>query len=446
MSDIAIRVEGLGKRYRIGLEEQTHETLSGAFLSWIKAPVKNYRRLKKLSSFSEDEDDGDVIWALRDVTFEVERGERLGLIGRNGAGKSTLLKVLSRITRPTCGYAEIDGRVSSLLEVGTGFHPELTGRENVYLNGTVLGMSKAEVDRKFDEIVAFSEIERFIDTPVKRYSSGMRVRLAFAVAAHLEPEILLVDEVLAVGDIAFQKKCIGKMDDVAKTGRTVLFVSHNMAMIQALCTHCLLMEDGKIVSNAPVDQAVNEYVRRAEQRAESSDLSARDDREGGEIFRFQSVDFLDPDTMGELQTLLSGQPVLVRLRYENYSDELLENMTVIITFFNASGVFMTSCTNLFVAEEVQAEPGPGEMYCKIPKWPFTEGRYYVELFANNRKYKRLDFIKDAGYVDVELGNYYGHGTVRPVTPWQGMFVEFEWLSPDDVQRPAVVQGYGADAE
>ena len=210
MSDTVIKVENLSKVYRIGLQEEIHDTLMGAFTSFVRNPFKNYRRLQRLTQFSSGGDDQDTIWALKDVSFDVRRGEVIGIIGRNGAGKSTLLKVLSRITHPTNGRIELNGRVASLLEVGTGFHPELTGRENVYLNGTILGMTKAEIDRKFDEIVDFSGIEKFIDTPAKRYSSGMRVRLAFSVAAHLEPEILLVDEVLAVGDATFQKKSIGK--------------------------------------------------------------------------------------------------------------------------------------------------------------------------------------------------------------------------------------------
>jgi lipopolysaccharide transport system ATP-binding protein len=259
MSDTAIKIEGLGKRYRIGLEEEIEDTLVGALNAWMVSPLKNFKRLRKLSMFDQ-EDDADVIWALRNVSFDVARGEVLGVIGRNGAGKSTMLKILSRITEPTEGRAVISGRVASLLEVGTGFHTELTGRENIYLNGTVLGMSKAEVDRKFDEIVAFSEVEKFIDTPVKRYSSGMRVRLAFAVAAHLEPEILLIDEVLAVGDHSFQKKCLGKMEDVAGQGRTVLFVSHQMDMIRDICERCVLLDAGGLTADGMPERVISEYL------------------------------------------------------------------------------------------------------------------------------------------------------------------------------------------
>lgn len=260
MSNNAITVDRLGKKYRIGLHEQRHDTLTGAVLSWAKSPLVNFRQLRKLRTFDENEAADDVIWALKDVSFEVGEGEVVGIIGRNGAGKSTLLKILARITEPTSGRAIIHGRVASLLEVGTGFHPELTGRENVYLNGTVLGMTKVEVDRKFDEIVAFSGVDKFIDTPVKRYSSGMRVRLAFSVAAHLDPEILLVDEVLAVGDAAFQKKCLGKMHDVTQQGRTVLFVSHVMASVKALCNRVLLLENGSIALEGDSDHVVDAYL------------------------------------------------------------------------------------------------------------------------------------------------------------------------------------------
>lgn len=262
MSDIAIRVENLSKRYRIGLKDEMPDTLMGAMKSWLKSPLANYHQLRRLSHFSDNgHDSNDIIWALKDISFEIKHGEVVGVIGRNGAGKSTLLKILSRITEPTSGRAIINGRVSSLLEVGTGFHPELTGRENVYLNGTILGMSKQEVDRKFDEIVAFSEVEKFIDTPVKRYSSGMQVRLAFAVAAHLEPEILLVDEVLAVGDVSFQKKCLGKMSDVARAGRTVLFVSHNMAAIQRLCDSAILLNQGQVNARGTAMEVTELYLQ-----------------------------------------------------------------------------------------------------------------------------------------------------------------------------------------
>src|SRR3984893_1276535 len=263
MSDIVIRAEGLAKRYRRGLPVPP-ETLRDALTRVITSPLAAMRRPTR-----------ENFWALRDVSLEVRHGEVLGLIGRNGAGKTTLLKILSRITRPTTGWAEIHGRVRSLLEVGTGFHPELTGRENTYLSGSILGMGKREIDRKFDEIVAFAEIENFIETQVKHYSSGMYVRLAFAVAAHLEPEILLVDEVLAVGDIAFQKKCMGKMENVAKGGRTVVLVSHNMAAINALCSRCIILNSGGVEFDGPTDKATARYYADSLSISSGSDLSTR---------------------------------------------------------------------------------------------------------------------------------------------------------------------------
>jgi lipopolysaccharide transport system ATP-binding protein len=258
MSDIAIQVDGLSKKYRIGMRKQRHNTLRDEITEGVKT-LFGFGSNGRVKSRAPD-DSADEIWALKDVSFEVKKGEVLGIIGRNGAGKSTLLKLLSRITEPTEGHAEIHGRVGSLLEVGTGFHGELTGRENIYLNGAILGMKKAEIERKFDAIVAFAEVEKFIDTPVKRYSSGMHVRLAFAVAAHLEPEILIIDEVLAVGDLSFQNKCIGKMGDVAREGRTVLFVSHNMGAVSNLCMTGMSLDQGRLIKQGTIEFIVNDYI------------------------------------------------------------------------------------------------------------------------------------------------------------------------------------------
>lgn len=262
-NDVVIRAEGLGKKYLIG--HQAERERYTALRDVIARSARNFKRsvgdlLGGRANVAGDE--VEEFWALKDVSFEIKRGEVVGVIGRNGAGKSTLLKILSRITEPTVGRVEIRGRVASLLEVGTGFHPELTGRENIYLNGAILGMSRAEIKRKFDEIVAFAEVEKFLDTPVKRYSSGMYVRLAFAVAAHLEPEILVVDEVLAVGDAEFQKKCLGKMKDVADHGRTVLFVSHNMAAVSNLCSKAAVLKSGRLVDMGNTDKVIREYLGR----------------------------------------------------------------------------------------------------------------------------------------------------------------------------------------
>jgi len=270
MSDFAIRVENLSKRYRIGAKEEFQDTFVGAALSNVKKPLQSWRQLRNLTRFDDGNQSDDVIWALKDVSFEIKRGEVVGIIGRNGAGKSTLLKILSRITYPTSGRFRIRGRVASLLEVGTGFHSELSGRENIYLNGTILGMTKSEVDRKYDEIVDFSGVEKFIDTPVKRYSSGMRVRLAFSVAAHLEPEILLIDEVLAVGDATFQEKCLKRMGFLATMGRTVFLVSHNMGAITSLCSRTLLIEDGRNILDGIPAIVVRSYLENSFNASSSS--------------------------------------------------------------------------------------------------------------------------------------------------------------------------------
>lgn len=259
-ADIAIRLENLSKVYRIGVNDQRHETMLGAVTSLLRAPVANYRSLRKLSHFNST-DQEDVIWALKDVSFEVKKGEAVGIIGSNGAGKSTLLKILSRITEPTRGQATVRGRVGSLLEIGTGFHPDLTGRENIYLNGTILSMRKREIDAKFDDIVAFSGVEKFIDTPVKRYSTGMRVRLGFSVAAHLDPEVLVIDEVLAVGDAAFQQRCLAKMGEATGYGRTVLFVSHNLAAVSTLCRTAFRLEGGRMVDQGDSRSVITHYVQ-----------------------------------------------------------------------------------------------------------------------------------------------------------------------------------------
>jgi lipopolysaccharide transport system ATP-binding protein len=278
MSYLAVRAEDLGKRYRIGGEEKArYKTLRDTLTNAAAAPFRRLRSvLRNRSARTSDE----TIWALKDISFDVQRGDVLGIIGRNGAGKSTLLKILSRITRPTVGYVDVWGRVGSLLEVGTGFHPELTGRENIYLNGTILGMRRHEITRKFGEIVEFAEIARFVDTPVKHYSSGMYMRLAFAVAAHLEPEILVVDEVLAVGDVAFQKKCLGKMGEVAEEGRTILFVSHNMAAIKQLCRTGILLHEGRILKQGPIGEVIQEYIGGAALSASCVEIKPSDHTTG----------------------------------------------------------------------------------------------------------------------------------------------------------------------
>lgn len=305
-----IRVENLGKRYRIGLIANKYQTLSEKITTALSAPVRAIKRLQ-----APKFDDMDTIWALRDVNFTVDQGQVLGIIGRNGAGKSTLLKVLSRITEPTTGCVTIQGRVGSLLEVGTGFHPELTGRENIYLNGAILGMKRLEIDRKMDEIIDFSEVEKFIDTPVKRYSSGMYLRLAFSVAAHLEPEILVVDEVLAVGDAEFQKKCLGKMGDVAQQGRTILFVSHNMSAILRLTEEAILLEKGQVAIRAPSSEAVDFYLSTGNTKA--GERTWDPDEIPMESAPFRPIAIRVCDKNGKVvDTIRSVEPFFIELEYE----------------------------------------------------------------------------------------------------------------------------------
>lgn len=278
MTYTSVRVEAVSKLYRIGLREQRQDTLTATILEFMKRPVKSFRKLRALGTVTErSAADKNTIWALRDISFEVKEGQAIGIIGPNGAGKSTLLRILSGITDPTSGRAEIRGRVASLLEVGTGFHPELTGRDNVYLNGTILGMTKAEVDKNFDEIVAFSGVEKFIDTPVKRYSSGMMVRLAFAVAAHLEPEILLIDEVLAVGDAIFQQQCLDRMAELAASGKTLLFVSHNLAAISRLCDTGVMLVEGGVFAHGKMPEVLAAYSA-WNQRSAGNDLQSSADQ------------------------------------------------------------------------------------------------------------------------------------------------------------------------
>lgn len=277
-----IRVKGLSKRYRLGLKENQAKTLAGQIANVIKAPWKNLKQLRELSDFSSEDD--STFWALKSIDFEVKEGEVLGIIGKNGAGKSTLLKILSQITEPTSGKVEILGRVASLLEVGTGFHPELSGRDNIYMNGTILGMTRREIDSKLDEIIEFSGVEKFIDTPVKFYSSGMKVRLGFSVAAHLEPEILIIDEVLAVGDYEFQKKCLGKMEDVAGQGRTVLFVSHNLSAVSNLCNRVLVLANGIKQFEGLTDKGINSYLGNLKDKRESNFWENNQSQNPGDFF------------------------------------------------------------------------------------------------------------------------------------------------------------------
>jgi lipopolysaccharide transport system ATP-binding protein len=427
--NIAIKAENICKRYRIGLKEQIHDTIGGTIFDFIKSPLKNYRKYRSLYRFEEtngysDDVSADIIWALRGISFTVEKGEALGIIGRNGAGKSTLLKIFARITDPTTGRIEIHGRVSSLLEVGTGFHPELTGRENIYLNGTILGMRKREIDRKFDEIVDFSGVKKFIDTPVKRYSSGMRVRVAFAVAAFLEPEILIVDEVLAVGDEDFQKKCLGKMEDVAKEGRTVLFVTHNMSAITRLCNRAIWLADGEVkMCGTPLD-IVSAYLSSGKRSLPYwKNQSAKSIDRGLQI---KLVRILSSDN--ELTAVIAfNRQFMVEISYEVTSP--MKNVIVLCRLIDSQGnIVFTSWdtdwdTGMTEWYSRIREPGFFVSTCKIPAQLIRPGRYQLSVGAALRsKFKVIDFHENVLAFDISGVGYPLNenrlGIITPLLDWE----------------------------
>ncbi len=412
MSDIAIRVENLGKLYRIG-QREPYYALRDQLMHSLTLPFRGLSRLfhpqsSHLNSPSAIRNpQSEFIWALRDVSFEVKRGEVVGIIGRNGAGKSTLLKILSRVTEPTEGCAEIHGRVGSLLEVGTGFHPELTGRENIYLNGAILGMKRREMDRKFDEIVAFAEVEKFIDTPVKHYSSGMYLRLAFSVAAHLEPEILLVDEVLAVGDAAFQKKCLGKMGDVAKRGRTVLFVSHNMGAVGNLCDRAILLSSGQIKMAGPVVQVIDRYVAEAIYNDTSTPVTRRLDRTGDGRIKFVGLHW--ENSKGDVVSILrSGGDYQLVLSYECADGQCKSNVLVSFAIKDHLGVFLLLHQTNFNNHNFFGIPPRGRFICRIPKFPLVAGEYLMNIFVGINE-EPSDLIEDVARITVEAGDFFGSG-------------------------------------
>ena len=373
MSDIAIGVEGLGKRYRIGEKQEPYQTLRDSLANAALWPL---RITRSIFSGKPDLSSGrDTIWALKNVGFEVKRGEVLGVIGRNGAGKSTLLKIISRITEPTEGFVEIRGRVGSLLEVGTGFHPELTGRENIYLNGAILGMQRAEISRKFDEIVAFAELSRFIDTAVKHYSSGMYMRLAFSVAAHLEPEILLVDEVLAVGDASFQKKCLGKMDEVGKQGRTVLFVSHNLGHIRRLCSRGIWLDNGTFRDAGPADKIAISFERDLVRSISSSDLMARTISDGYGSWRIRDR------SDGECTVLDTEGPFVVDFHVRTTRRVSRGHIGIVLQSSEASNL------GVWRLDDFGLEPGQHVVTCRFQGLPVRPGIYYwyASLWDGSRR-------------------------------------------------------------
>lgn len=378
MTDIAIHVDKLSKKYKLGAMYERQDTLRDFLVSMVRSPF----RKKPVS-------DNQILWALKDISFDIERGSVIGIVGRNGAGKSTLLKVLSRVTDPTSGIGEIRGRVGSLLEVGTGFHPELTGRENIYLNGAILGMKRTEIEKKYDEIVEFSEVSKFIDTPVKRYSSGMYLRLAFAVAAHLEPDILVVDEVLAVGDAEFQRKCLGKMSDVAEQGRTVLFVSHNMSAILRLTTETLVMEKGRIVKRAPSNEAVDYYLSSGFAETGERIWDIDEIPENAAPFSPKALRIKNEQGL-VVNTIRSTEEMTIEFEYE--LDAVVTGLRVGFYLMSARGEYIFTT---FDTDEPQMydrfsarQPGTYFSRCKIPADTFNEGRFVVGINASTYRIRR----------------------------------------------------------
>ena len=387
-NDIAIRVENLGKMYRLGREIPHASTLAGKIKQAVAAPFG------WLASQMGQPSEAETLWALRNVSFEVKRGEVVGIIGHNGAGKSTLLKILSRITEPTEGHAEIHGRIAALLEVGTGMHPELTGRENIYMNGTVLGMKKREIDRKLDEIIEFSGVEKFLETMVKHYSSGMRVRLGFAIAAHLEPEILVVDEVLAVGDLNFQKKCLGKMRDVAKGGRTVLFVSHRMEAVRALCSRALLIHHGGVTSDGNVEEVIQVYYEAIRNRGITEDLAVCDSnhRRGSGQVRYTSIRVLN-DNGTKTDTFEPGSDIAFHLNYVVHKP--VNELYLRVGFRSATtGEFVTLTPYHVVSKDALPKGHQGKLKLLFPEINFRLGDYPIYLWLGTSDFKPYDVADD----------------------------------------------------
>ncbi len=396
-NDTAITVDGLSKAFRIGLEETRAETLAGSIASMVKAPLRNFKNLRSLDTCKGGEG-ADTLWALRDISFEVKKGEVLGIIGRNGAGKSTLLKILSRITEPTKGEIRMRGRVSSLLEVGTGFHPELTGRENIYMNGTILGMRKVEIDRKFDEIVEFSGVERFLDTPVKRYSSGQKVRLAFAVAAHLEPEILIVDEVLAVGDAEFQRRCVGRMKEVAKGGeRTVLFVSHNMAAVMNLCSRGVVLKDGRAVCFGDADECVSYYMLTGTQENTFRPDTAR--RSGSGLVQLRNIRI----TPSQPKT---GSPITFFLDIASMHNSPDAEFDVSLTFTSTHGEKLVQLFSRHMNRSFNTRLSAMHITVTVPTLPLASGQYQVNAWVGSGT-QVWDFLEDCMTLTVASGSITG---------------------------------------
>ncbi len=413
MSDLAIAVRNLSKKYVLGVG--SHDTLRDHITHGWKALLRKSSR----------ESNGGSFHALKNVSFDVKEGEVLGVIGHNGAGKSTLLKILSRITEPTVGEIDIYGRVTSLLEVGTGFHAELTGRENIYLNAAMLGMRKREIDRRLEQIIEFSGTGRFIDTPVKRFSSGMYVRLAFSVAAHLDPEILIVDEVLSVGDGAFQKKCLGKMDEVRRDGRTVILVSHDLPVVANLCQRAILLRQGVVVGDGPPQQVIEAYMSEAFNSNGNIPLAERKDRTTQGELMVSKITFHN-DKRDPIQYAVAGQDLVIRVEYQSHVQKVFRDMRIVVVVSRDERTSLILSTDLVDRTPLDLE-GRGYVDFRIPRLPLCGGRYFLHVAIENDVMTR-DWIQHAAELQVLDGDYYGTGKLYPHEGWRGkgMFVNHSW--------------------
>ncbi|MGQ9913950.1 MAG: ABC transporter ATP-binding protein [Thermogutta sp.] len=422
MSDVAIRVENLSKKFVLG-ERLGFRTFRETLQDALAAPIRLIKGDRGNGTAAERKVDTDThIWALKDVSFEVKHGEVLGIIGPNGAGKSTLLKILSRITEPSAGYVEIRGRVGSLLEVGTGFHPELTGRENVYLNGAILGMSKAEIRRKFDDIVSFAGVEKFIDTPVKRYSSGMQVRLAFAVAAHLDPEILIVDEVLAVGDAEFQKRCLGKMDEVSRSGRTILFVSHNMAAVEALCHASLLLANGRLIDAGPAAAIISQYIRCGAINEAKVDLLTHPNRQRGLVPLFRSLRILD-STGALAQSIPVGHDISLELLVS--PDRPMRDLRIAYLILNSMGQLVAKCYSFHQHRSQIHAHSAMIIRCTLRGCRLMPGDYTISIVAYNGT-RLVDRVDSSACFQIANRDLYGTGRMPDITRSGFYLPEAKW--------------------
>jgi lipopolysaccharide transport system ATP-binding protein len=412
MSEIALKIEAVSKLYKLG--------------------VKRSNSLKELFSglstnfFNQKENNKSDFWALKDISIEIKKGDAVGIIGKNGAGKSTLLKILSRITEPTTGTITVNGRIASLLEVGTGFHPELTGRENIYLNGAILGMTRREIKSKFDEIVDFSGVESFLETPVKRYSSGMYVRLAFAVAAHLESEILIIDEVLAVGDAEFQKKCLGKMKNISNDGRTLIFVSHNLAAVKNLCNTGIYLKNGTLTKEGEISDICQLYLEATKDISENA-LENRSDRKGNNSGTIAEIKIFNKDLQKETKNVLCGEDFYIKIKYSalNYPKNKISNLYIGISITTYSEQFVTALNNKMAGDSFKSQPLEGFIICKVPKLPLMHGSFYINisLFIDD---ELADSIHNALSFNVLNTDFYNSGT-NNCQNRQGIYIEQYWM-------------------